>query len=131
MEPWEWQLLFDVDLACDEQELWEVLTTQDCTITTDGSAQDSKGSFAWVISNGNGNTVAECRGPVMGAKVTSFRAKGYGILSVLRFLIGMSKAHGAKATAIEIGNPQEEEPRLGTLHTRVRQHQKLLETFGA
>ena len=83
MDPWEWQLLFDVELFCEEQELWEALTTQICTIATDGSAQDGKGSFAWVISNGNGDTIAECKGPVMGAKVTSYRAEGYGADLVL------------------------------------------------
>ena len=69
------QLLFDAELFCDEQELWEVLTTQICTIATDGSAKDGKGSFAWVISNGKGDTVVECKGPVMGATVTSFCAE--------------------------------------------------------
>ena len=123
MEPWEWQLLFDVELACDEQEMWEALTTQTCTIATDGSAQDGKGSFAWVISDGKGEIMAECKGPVMGENVTSFHAEGYGILSLLRFLISMSKAHGEKEVEATSRNPQEEVPNLGPLHLRVQQHQ--------
>ena len=38
MEPWDWQLLFDVELLCNEQELWEMLTIQDCTKATDSLA---------------------------------------------------------------------------------------------
>ena len=40
MNYWEWQLLFDVDLLCDERLLWDALTTQICTIVSDGSAVD-------------------------------------------------------------------------------------------
>ena len=124
MEAWEWQLLFDVELLCTEESLWEALTTQVCTIASDGSAIDGKGSFGWVISGGAGDILAESKGPVHGATVTLFRAEGYGILSVLRFLLGMSKVHGGEPGNKETNqSPQDEEPRLGTLHQRIRHHQ--------
>ena len=124
MDPWEWQLLFDVEFLCEEEALWEALTTQSCTIASDGSASNGNGSFAWVISGGNGDILAECKGPVPGAKVTSFRAKGYGILLVLQFLLSMSKVHGGPADGETLQNLQAEQFRLGTLQERVQRHQK-------
>ena len=56
MDPWERQLLFDLEIMCDERALWEALTTQVCTIASDRSASDGKGSFAWVISDAQGTT---------------------------------------------------------------------------
>ena len=64
MEAWEWQLLFDVNILCKETFLWEALTTQHCTIASNGSAINGKGSFGWVISGGNGDILAECNGTV-------------------------------------------------------------------
>ena len=115
MEPWEWQLLFDVEFLCAEQTLWEALTQQVCTIALDRSAANGKGSFAWVISDKNGDILAECKGPVPGAKVTSFRAEGYGILAVLRFLIGMNTVHNQVYREESSENPQEVTPSLGLL----------------
>ena len=120
MEPWEWQLLFDLEIMCDEQTLWEALTTQVCTIASDGSALAGKGSFAWVISDSRGEIIAECKGPVPGAKVTSFRAEGYGILSALQFLISMNRVHGRIEQDEDNGNPQEDAVLLGPLQKRVR-----------
>ena len=117
MDPWEWQLLFDLEIMGDEHALWVALTTQVCTIASDGSVIDGKGSFAWVISDAQDHILAECKGPVPGAKVTSFRAEGYGILSVLRFLIGMNKVHGQMEQDDESGHPQEEEAILLALST--------------
>ena len=48
MDPWEWQLLFDVEFLCEETTIWEALTKQACIIASDGSAMAGKGSFAWV-----------------------------------------------------------------------------------
>ena len=42
----------------------------------------------------------------------------------------MSKVHGGKEAATEIGNPQEEEPMLGTLQERMQQHQKQVDCHG-
>ena len=122
MDPWEWQLLYDVELLCNKQELWDALTTQQCTIASDGSALANKGSFAWIISDGQGNILVECKGPVPGAKVTSFWAEGYGILSVLQFLIGMNRVHGIAECADDSSNPQEDASPLGLLHEQVQLH---------
>ena len=131
MEPWEWQLLFDVEIHGTEQDLWKELTHEACVIASDGSASDGKGSFAWVISGADGSILAECKGPVYGAKVTSFRAEGYGILSVLRFLIGMTKVHGEAVPSKGSPSPQDETPFLGKLQERVLQYQLQVEALNA
>ena len=95
MQPWEWQLLWDIDMDCLEEDLWTALTTQVCYIATDGSAPNGKGSFAWVISDSNGTILVKSKGPVYGANITSFRAEGYGILAILRFLLRMKQVHQA------------------------------------
>jgi hypothetical protein len=98
LEHWERQLLLDLEIvdlevAQEEATVWEAIATQACHIATDGSAPDGKGSFAWVISDAEGNILAQCKGPAYGADISSYRAEGYGILSVLRFLVHMRKIH--------------------------------------
>ena len=93
LDQWEQHLLFDLDLQLDEKEIWTVMTTEKCYIATDGSAPEGKGSFGWVISDTSGTILAQCKGPVFGAKITSYRAEGYGILSVLRFMARMKQVH--------------------------------------
>jgi hypothetical protein len=125
LDPWEMQLLFNMELHCDEAELWSALTTQDCYIATDGSAPDGKGSFAWLISDSIGNTLVQCMGPVFGAGVTSFRAEGYGILSLLRFLLRLRQVHHPPLATAEQINPQEASAAPTTrdsLQERISQH---------
>jgi hypothetical protein len=53
---------------------------------SDGSVLGSHGTFGWAISLPNGTRLATCAGHAFGHKPTSFRAEGYGMLSMLRFL---------------------------------------------
>ena len=55
-------------------------------IGSDGSVQEHRASFAWVMSDREGNRMARCNGPVFGLKPVSYQAEGYGILSVLRLM---------------------------------------------
>jgi hypothetical protein len=125
---WEMLLLFNMELLCEEDELWTALSTQACYIATDGSAPDGKGSFAWIISDIHGTILAKCNGPVFGAGVTSFRAEGYGILSLLRFLLRLRQVHHPPLPPAEQTNPQEaddtQEPR-DSLQERILQHTSL------
>jgi hypothetical protein len=101
MDRWEASLLRDLEWHVSEDEVWEKLTRATCQFATDGSAPEGKGSFAWIISDNKGTVLAQCNGPVYGALVTSFRAEGYGILSLLRFLMRMQQIHdntGPRAT---------------------------------
>jgi hypothetical protein len=53
---------------------------------SDGSAFDRSMSFGWTMSLLNGTRLATCAGPAHGSKQSSFRAEGYGLLSITRFL---------------------------------------------
>lgn len=81
-----------------EDTIWQALTNTTCYIATDGSAPAGKGSYAWVISNSEGEILAQCHGPVFGAKISSYRAEAYGILSVLRYLLQLSNIRGNTTT---------------------------------
>jgi hypothetical protein len=53
---------------------------------SDGSAFDKSMSFGWSMSLLSGQRLATCAGPVPGSKQSSFRAEGYGLLSITRFI---------------------------------------------
>jgi hypothetical protein len=53
---------------------------------SDGSDASGAMTFGWIIALPNGNRLARCSGPAYGPFGTSFRAEGYGFLSVSRFL---------------------------------------------
>jgi hypothetical protein len=53
---------------------------------SDGSAVNHSMSFGWVMSLPTAQRVATCSGPAPGSVQSSFRAEGYGLLSVTRFL---------------------------------------------
>eukprot|EP00957_Ditylum_brightwellii_P103635 7895270-Ditylum_brightwellii.AAC.1 len=55
-------------------------------------------SFGWKISTLEGETIAEHAGPAIG-QASSFRAKGYGVLSAMSFF---SRAMEYTATATEL-----------------------------
>jgi hypothetical protein len=83
---WEKLLLQHlVETDSTEGAVWQALTNTTCYISTDGSAPAGKGSYAWMITDSEGEILAQCHGPVYGAKISSHRA--YGILSVLRYLL--------------------------------------------
>jgi hypothetical protein len=92
MDEWERQLLQLLDIDDEtEDAIWNALSTQECTIATDGSAPTGKGSFAWIIADGSGNRIARCHGPSFGHKISSYRSEAYGILSVLRYIKRLSE----------------------------------------
>jgi hypothetical protein len=100
MQPWEKSLLANLEVTdATENSMWEKLCSERCYIATDGSAKGATGSFGWVISDSEGNVLAKCFGPVYGAKVSSYRAEAYGLLSAFRYLARLSQlrqqVHGA------------------------------------
>eukprot|EP00957_Ditylum_brightwellii_P127771 9744271-Ditylum_brightwellii.AAC.1 len=56
-------------------------------VVTDGLVGEFGMSFGWNISTVEGETIAEHAGPAFG-QASSFRAKGYGVLSALTFFGG-------------------------------------------
>eukprot|EP00957_Ditylum_brightwellii_P121630 9275812-Ditylum_brightwellii.AAC.1 len=53
-------------------------------VVTNGLVGEFDMSFGWEIYTLNGENIAEHAGPAIG-QASSFRAKGYGVLSVLSF----------------------------------------------
>lgn len=53
---------------------------------SDGSVVKENGTFGWVIATATGEVLAKCMGPAFGIPMNSFRAEGYGLLSLLIFL---------------------------------------------
>jgi hypothetical protein len=58
---------------------------------SDGSDDAGSMSFGWIISLPNGHRLAHCAGPSFGPYGSSFRAEGYGLLSVSRFLVRLQE----------------------------------------
>ena len=57
---------------------------------SDSSVQHSQASFSWVIAHTSEQRIAQCNGPAHGHKPTSYRSEGYGILSLLQFILNLS-----------------------------------------
>ena len=98
LPPWEYMLLKHLTLEVPELELWTTLCTQSCHIASDGSAPHNKGSYAWIICDGNGMRLACCAGPVQGHRISSYRAESYGLLSALGFLVNIRDFYTFKNT---------------------------------
>jgi hypothetical protein len=75
------------------------LSTELCHIATNGLAPNGKDSFAWIINDREGNILAQSKGPVYGVKITSFCSEGYGILSMLRYLLRKKQVHHTEEQA--------------------------------
>jgi hypothetical protein len=54
---------------------------------SDGPDDSGAMTFGWVIALPTGRRLARCAGPAFGLYGSSFRAEGYGLLSVVRFLV--------------------------------------------
>jgi hypothetical protein len=70
----------------------QLLIGKPFSCTSDGSVRFLReGSFGWALSLNDGDKLAHCSGPVFGSKPTSYRAEGYGLLPMIRFLIRLSE----------------------------------------
>jgi hypothetical protein len=104
LEQWE-QLLFDnLDLTVSP---YDILTTMDSNVpiysASDGSVKDHQGSFGWLLSSPDGTVILGCSGPAYGKQMKSYRAKGYGVLSLLRFIYHLhSFCHQALPAALRL-----------------------------
>jgi ribonuclease HI len=84
LQKWQSELLQNMILQGTVGEIKEAVR-QPLRIASDGSVQGNRASFGWIISTATGTRLATCAGPAFGCKPTSYRAEGYGILSVLQF----------------------------------------------
>ncbi len=98
LEFWETELFSDLTMMVDCYEFIRMVETQrhrntDIKLLTMSDGSDDAGAmtFGWIISLPDGTRLAKCSGPVYGPFGTSFRAEGYGFLSVTRFLFRLSE----------------------------------------
>jgi len=85
LDEWERTLLKGLTLQVPEDEFFRLIS-EPTVLSTDGSVQGHRASFGWVLSTLDGHRFATIVGPAFGCKPTSYRAEGYGLLSVVRFL---------------------------------------------
>jgi hypothetical protein len=85
LSAWETSLLRSGSFV-DRRQLFEQLrSAPHLYLASDGGAANHKGSFGAVFATDK-HILAECGGRSQGANPRSFRAEGYGILAVLRFV---------------------------------------------
>jgi hypothetical protein len=91
LPPWELDLFESLDMFFPCYELIDLISSNppenpDIDIqllaVSDGSAFDKSMSFGWSMSLLSGLRLATCAGPAPGSKQSSFRAKGYRLLSL-------------------------------------------------
>ena len=86
LQPWDVQLIQHHETTSDYGNTLQQ-TNQSFTIATDGSEQNGKGSYGWIISTIAGHTIATGSGTAYGYDISSFRCEAYGILAALRFIL--------------------------------------------
>ena len=91
LPPWEQALLEHVEFHKDLYTLHHFLNThQTCLGVSDGSVITKQGAYGWCLSTSDGIRLATGMGPAQGMSPSSYRAEGYGMLSILRFLTHIS-----------------------------------------
>ena len=86
---WETNLFPGLTLLFPPFRLLELIQASAETFfgVSDGSVALLRGTFGWALSLPCGTRLATCAGNAPGFFVTSFRAEGYGLLSMARFLL--------------------------------------------
>ena len=93
---WEQILLEHISYHSDFYTLHHCLSTgQACIGVSDGSVRGDMGAFGWCISNVHGERLATGMGPAQGMAPSSYRAEGYGMLAILRFLVRLCEFSGS------------------------------------
>ena len=123
MDEWEQHLLRDLVLLEPEPAIWTALTTMECIFVSDGSAPEPRGSFGWILSDPDGNRLAECSGPAFGIKPNSYRTEGYGMLSGHRFILRMHQIHQGQMRRHEFDTDSE------SMLKKVKKHLKYKKIF--
>jgi hypothetical protein len=75
----------DLIAALDETVLSTNSSTR-CHGVSDGTEVHSCMAFAWVFAGPDGRRLAQCASPAFGSQASSYRAEGYGVVSLVKFL---------------------------------------------
>jgi len=86
LDQWERDLFDTCQFLVPYHEVLHIVCTESVMFVSDGGAAIPKASFGWVLSTNQGQRLLHVSGPAYGAHSNSYRAEGYGILSVMRFL---------------------------------------------
>ena len=94
LEPWEIDVLRMTTMHVDPNALCYALSNG-LRAASDGSVRFlTQGAFGWALSTAQGIQAATGMGPARGPRPSSYRAEGYGLLSILRFLIRIAEYTG-------------------------------------
>jgi hypothetical protein len=98
LDPWERSLFSDLTM---EVDCYTFLALVDAQATdgdvaqlltmSDGSDDSGAMTFGWIMALPTGQRLVRCAGPTFGPYGSSFRAEGYGFLSVSRFLVRLQE----------------------------------------
>ena len=91
LDLWERELFCNLELLVPYEQLVHLLCTANLLYASDGGAAAPRASFGWVLCTSLGQRLLKVSGPAYGAHPNSFRAEGYGKLSVFRFVFRMSE----------------------------------------
>jgi hypothetical protein len=92
---WERLLLSQIEFHQDLYSIHHGLVTYNTSIgVSDGSVAKESGAYGWCLSSADGTRLATGMGPAQGMKPSSYRAEGYGMLSLLRFIIRLFEYYG-------------------------------------
>ncbi len=94
LDPWEIDVLRMTTLRVDPNSLCDSLS-HGLRAASDGSVRfTTQGAFGWVLCTDQGLQAATGMGPARGPRPSSYRVEGYGLLSILRFLIRVAEFTG-------------------------------------
>jgi hypothetical protein len=94
---WEQQLLSHIDFHSDLYSIHHCLVSNQTSMgVSDGSVVKDMGAYGWCLSSEDGTRLATGMGPANGMKPSSYRAEGYGMLSILRFIIRLFEYCGTE-----------------------------------
>jgi hypothetical protein len=85
------------EIHCPDSSLCELLQQRNVNIlvASDGGQKDDYGSFGWVIGTKD-EVIWDCEGTARGYPMQSYRAEGYGRMSLLLFLTHFIRYYGIK-----------------------------------
>ena len=86
LDQWERDLFDTCQFLVPYHEVLHIVCTEPIMFASDGGAASPKASFGWVLSTNQGQSLLHVSGHAYGAHSNSYRAEGYGILSVMRFI---------------------------------------------
>jgi hypothetical protein len=86
LDPWESDLLRQVQFKYDVYTTVTMLSTGFIAASDGSVVHQRQGAYGWIVATPRGDRVIWAAGPARGRRITSYRAEGYGILSVLRLI---------------------------------------------